>query len=503
MIVKKTFSTLLMALPLMAAMTSCSDNDVAGNAGNSKSYIGFDVQTSRKTRGTVSVLGTLQAHKQFKTYSYNTGTSTWADYVDGGILSQAGKSNPFENQVITYENGKWDYKPWKLWPQNEEKLTFLSYWAGQQDNTTEGAVVATPQRHDNKPLTIKFNQFTEANNQVDFLTAVSANYTEKENEGKVKVHFNHITTRLSFGVKLTKPINDAVGKEIQAFVTGVKLLHGAKYKLYSAGTYTFGKDTKLGSWSYEEADKAAKDIDTESILDKQTHTFGKFENQQGIKLDMGSTTAVDLFKGDVADGSKQYLFLIPPSDKNGIENEGDIVAQVTYKVAAGSDPTSANSQLNTYTADVALPKGTLKAGVAYRINFSLNVDGNVIKIDPEVKVENWDEDIEYTEAAQAIAPSNDPANILRAWNQLAKQNADVDQRYEYYLLKVNGTRPDEFDVSTGNTFKNGAIINVTFTDGKLLNELADDKIKLPAGFYLDKTETDKNWIRKKEPVVAP
>ena len=218
----------------------------------------------------------------------------------------------------------------------------------------------------------------------------------------MKVHFNHITTRLSFGVKLTKPINDAVGKEIQAFVTGVKLLHGAKYKLYSAGTYTFGKDTKSGSWSYEDADKAAKDIDTESILDKQTHTFGRFENQQGIKLDMGSTTAVDLFKGDVADGSKQYLFLIPPSDKNGIENEGDIVAQVTYKVAAGSDATSANSQLNTYTADVALPKGTLKAGVAYRINFSLNVDGNVIKIDPEVKVENWDEDTEYTEAAQAI-----------------------------------------------------------------------------------------------------
>ena len=106
MIVKKTFSTLLMALPLMAVMTSCSDNDVAGNAGNSKSYIGFDVQTSRKTRGTVSVLGTLQAHKQFKTYSYNTGTSTWADYVDGGNLSQTGKSNPFENQVITYENGK-------------------------------------------------------------------------------------------------------------------------------------------------------------------------------------------------------------------------------------------------------------------------------------------------------------------------------------------------------------------------------------------------------------
>ena len=65
MILKKTFSTLLMALPLMAAMTSCSDNDVAGNAGNSKSYIGFDVQTSRKTRGTVMDLNALKAKKNF------------------------------------------------------------------------------------------------------------------------------------------------------------------------------------------------------------------------------------------------------------------------------------------------------------------------------------------------------------------------------------------------------------------------------------------------------
>lgn len=76
MIVKKTFSTLLMALPLMAAMTSCSDNDVAGNAGNSKSYIGFDVSTSRKTRGTVMDLTALQGKQQFTVYSYITDDKT-------------------------------------------------------------------------------------------------------------------------------------------------------------------------------------------------------------------------------------------------------------------------------------------------------------------------------------------------------------------------------------------------------------------------------------------
>lgn len=103
MIVKKTFSTLLMALPLMAAMTSCSDNDVAGNAGNSKSYIGFDVPTSRKTRGTVMDLNALKAKKNFTIYSYVTDQQTWSDFVQAGNFDQTDKQNPFTGQVINYD----------------------------------------------------------------------------------------------------------------------------------------------------------------------------------------------------------------------------------------------------------------------------------------------------------------------------------------------------------------------------------------------------------------
>lgn len=111
MIVKKAFSTLLMALPLMAAMTSCSDNDVAGN---SKSYIGFDVQTSRKTRGTVMDLTALQGKQQFTVYSYITDDKTWDQYVDAGAFNQTDKENPFSGQLIKYTDGKWGYAPLKL-----------------------------------------------------------------------------------------------------------------------------------------------------------------------------------------------------------------------------------------------------------------------------------------------------------------------------------------------------------------------------------------------------
>lgn len=122
MIVKKTFSTLLMALPLMAAMTSCSDNDVAGN---SKSYIGFDVSTSRKTRGTVMDLTALQGKQQFTVYSYITDDKTWDQYVDAGAFNQTGKENPFSGQLIKYTDGKWGYAPLKLWPQAKKLLSFL------------------------------------------------------------------------------------------------------------------------------------------------------------------------------------------------------------------------------------------------------------------------------------------------------------------------------------------------------------------------------------------
>lgn len=512
MIVKKTFSTLLMALPLMAAMTSCSDNDVAGNAGNSKSYIGFDVSTSRKTRGTVMDLTALQGKQQFTVYSYITDDKTWDQYVDAGAFNQTGKENPFSGQLIKYTDGKWGYAPLKLWPQ-AKNITFLSYWAGDTDEQTDlGVKVVTPSTPDNAPLTLKLNQYADASKQLDFLAAVSPNYTETENEGKVKIHFNHITTRLSFGAKLTKPIGDPTTTELQAYVTGVKLLSAKSKKLYTGATYTFGKQSKFengvdgkkgGKWSYDGATAAAASIDTENILDKTTQNFGKF-NQNGIKLDMTTTNAVDLFKS--VGGKKQYLFLIPPADQDGITGTDDVVAQVTYCIASGSDANNANAQMNTYTADVALPKGALKAGVAYRINFSLNIDGNIIKIDPEVKVEDWVEDTEYTEAAQAIADGNTNDKILAAWNQLATQNAAPDSKYDFYFLTVKGTMPTELNLKTGGqNFKNGAIIQIKFTDGdgKLIGLKNANKLQLPDGCYLDETETDRNLIRKKEPVLVP
>ncbi len=500
MIVKKTFSTLLMALPLMAAMTSCSDNDVAGNAGNSKSYIGFDVQTSRKTRGTVMDLNALKAKKNFTIYSYVTDQQTWSDFVQAGNFDQTDKQNPFTGQVINYDenDNKWSYLPLKLWPQ-DKKITFLSYWAGDANEVTEAPAVSgnapkvvTPELSNNSALKLKLNQHKDASKQLDFLTAVSEDYTIDKNAGNVKVKFAHITTRLTFGAKIAKPIGDPTNTQFQAFVTGVKLLKTSR-RLFTGATYTFGKATKSGTWSYDNGVgiSADADIDTDNIFIKDNAKFGLFAANQGVALHMDKVEAKPLLQAD------KYLFLIPPHDQEGIKQAGDIIARVSYTIASGNTDLSPNNQKIEYTTDVALPVGTLKAGVAYRINFCLNVDGNIIKIDPAVEVEEWTE--ETHDAAEATAAT--VADIQTAWNQLAAQNANPDSKYEYYTINVEENMPTALDLSAGyNEFKPGAIINIQFKDGGKLKTLQEaGNLTLPDKYVLDDTEASdpRNLIRRK------
>lgn len=512
MVVKKKFSTLLMALPLIAAMTSCSDNDDARDAGNSKSYIGFDVQTSRKTRGTVMDLAALKANKQFTLYSYithdkddqtNTGKRTWAqlfDAANNGLFSDANQTalqNPFSGQVIKYDETKavWEYAPLKLWPQ-DKNITFLSYWAGDKDATTEsGAKVVTATTHTNAPLSLQLNQYTTAAKQLDFLTAVSADYTDAKNDGKVAITFNHITTRLSFGAKVAKPTGKADDTQFQAFVTGVKLLKKSS-SLYTGATYQFGKQSKFdgtdnaGKWTYGTSVKAIADISTDDIFLKNNEKFGLFDANQGVALDMETVTAKDLFK------TGEYLFLIPPHDQEGIKSENDIIAQVSYSIASGNNDVDPNKQLISYTTEVALPVGTLKAGVAYRINFSLNVDGNIIKIDPEIKVEDWVE--ETHDAAERTIENED--GIMAAWNELAEQNNNPDSKYEYYTIRVK-TAMDvnkELNLTGATVFKPGAIINIEFEGGGKLKNKVDGKFTLPDGYVLEETTDTRNLIRRKK-----
>ena len=523
MIVKKTFSTLLMALPLMAAMTSCSDNDVAGNVGNSKSYIGFDVQASRNTRGTVMDLDALKAKKQFTIYSYithdladqgGTAKKSWADLFDpanNSLFSDAKQKalqNPFSGQKISYDDVEdiWKYAPLKLWPQ-DRNITFLSYWAGDDNEVTEsGAKVATATTHDSAPLSLQLNQHTTAAKQLDFLVAVSEDYTDEKNDGKVKIVFDHITTRLSFGAKITKPIGNPDDTQFQAFVTGVKLLKKSS-KLYTGATYNFGKKSKFdgtdkaGKWTYASATKATADITTDDIFLKDNTKFGLFDANHGVALDMQTVKAKDLFQ------KNKYLFLVPPADQTGIQEKtgggnDDIIAEVSYSIASGNQDLDANKQLNHYTTEVALPVGTLKAGVAYRINFALNVDGNIIKIDPEVEVEDWTE----TEHDAAEMTVDSEAKILDAWNQLALQNK-TDEKYEYYTIKVN-TEMDadaEVNLTGANEFKAGAIISIEYKAGGKLENKTTGKFTLPNGYVLEKTKAGdtRNLIRKKKSTVAP
>lgn len=111
--------------------------------------------------------------------------------------------------------------------------------------------------------------------------------------------FAHITTRLTFGAKIAKPIGDPTNTQFQAFVTGVKLLKTSS-RLFTGATYTFGKATKSGTWSYDNGVgiSADADIDTDNIFIKDNAKFGLFAANQGVALHMDKVEAKPLLQTD-------------------------------------------------------------------------------------------------------------------------------------------------------------------------------------------------------------
>lgn len=493
MIMKIKFSTLLMSLPLLAAMTSCSEADVAeveSSIAGSKSYIGFNVQTQRTTRGPVQSSATLNKQNvKFAIYSVYTADKTWKQSIDEGKFNVKPKGdpvNPFnELTEIKYdEKTKWNAKELKLWPENG-KTTFIAFWPYLDNSPFTAATVSDP------PY-LYLSLTSDYNSNYDYLAATAADKSKTSNGGKLDIQFHHIMSRVEFAIKLEKDIDPAEWGNTKLRITGLSF-NGEKSKgLPSYSYYRFKPtaDGKPGVW--EQPYHSDYNYQMTSYMKPFVDYFKSQGGTAEKVADIGEITSAEYTK--LFDTDK-YMFVIPPSNDGITETTGAVVVELAYFLAFSEEGKDEHSRIER-KCHVSLPKGTLQPGKAYRFNLIINPVENLVQIDPELVVDGWGTEIPiYAEATAATV-----ADISTAWEELASQSHNADAKYIWYRLNVKAPKPDtEIDLTTvTKTFKNASTtIELVFSDGGLYAG-NQTKLKLPKGYYLDTTVMNKNLIRYRE-----
>lgn len=500
----KMLSKMLMVLPLMVAATSCSEGDVTmigtGDAiADGPRYINVDVQTQRNTRGGAveATVGELKKPgERFSIVSMYTGSKTWVETVEEGVFDINNNNNPFYSyNYVSWNNGKWTYKYIKEWPETGN-TTFFSYYGSPYyycfaDKSPEFTVY----------------QNSEADKMVDALFALSPDLNRAVNNGKVKINFKHILTRLDFKISLDKLVDKDVWGETKVFVNSL-YLDKSSTQLYDKARFVVGKTDRLGKapadgekpefcyWKpFDVATRFTTDYSLYNLLDMEYSYYKKY-----------NTTAVQPFRKERGEGpdddgfigpaplfkTGKYLFLLPPSN-DGIKGEQDVIVKIGYTIVQFGEDVHGLTKYK--ELKVALPKGSLKPGKAYLFNLIINPTEDLIKIVPTVQ--EWD-DLGEMHVAMATAAKAEKADIIDAWNKLVKQCKEKDQKYSYYVLKVDAPFPASgIDMSSAQIFsKPSALVKLVFNDDTVLADVKD-KITLPAGYYVDQTVKKENIIRYK------
>ena len=187
-IIKNSFNMknyCIFELAALAALTfaSCSSEnmeDLGGNQASQQVAIGFDGYLGRSavdSRGSESTTDAIKTD----------GFGVFGNYTSGSDVSYG--SGLFNNQSVTYKEGKWTYSPLKYWP-TEGHIDFLAYAPYVEGKTLTNT-------------SIDFTVEGDVTKQKDLLWANAKDQTKANNSGvnKVKFTFNHALAKIGYSLK--------------------------------------------------------------------------------------------------------------------------------------------------------------------------------------------------------------------------------------------------------------------------------------------------------------
>ena len=123
---------------------------------------------------------------------------------------------------------------------------------------------------------------------VDALFALSPDLNRGVNNGKVKINFKHILTRLDFKISLDKPVDKDAWGETKVFVNSLSI-DKASTKLVDKARFVVGQTDELGKapaasekpefcyWKpMDDATRFTRDFSLYSLLDTEYSYYKKY-----------------------------------------------------------------------------------------------------------------------------------------------------------------------------------------------------------------------------------
>ena len=486
------------ALPLLGMLSSCSESAVSEGSQNSRNAVQFSVTASKQTDTRATIVDNyLVKKKPFGLYAYYGGTK-WTTNTPPTTAP-----NFFNNQEVSHNGSGWTYSPLMFW--TDDYVSFFGYWPKEGGVTSASAVAGEMPKVD-------FTQKMDASNMVDFIVS---NATDKtKNDGTINLEFNHVLTRLNFFARSDRDLSTTSTK---IYITGLRVLgstDNTASRFYNNATFVLGDGGTDGDghWLVGNSDSPTLEttnLDVSGILKKENVSSTAIDkitsaaytasavpvDAQGLNTELLSTVTStdqdDVDANGAATVRQNYLFMIPPRGKAGIEDK-DIMVELDYDVV------TENPDINGLVAHnvgkrVSLKAGTLVQGKAYNIIFTVGL--NVVNVD--VNVADWDTD-EIVNAPEVDAKTSDEVGIIAAWKNLndikASLKAGDKEAANYFVLNVEKMPTDQLDLRTKvdanatdiSAFDLGDQVELLFGDADGKNTKYGLGASVPNGWFYDK-----------------
>lgn len=368
---KKQF---LFGMAAVAALCSCSNNEVLEAPESLKTPIAFGTYVGSNVNGRAAItdidaMKTGTNHNDngqvqnidtgFGVFAYYTGQQTWS------AASSSATPNFMYNQEVKYRSTAWEYSPLKYWPNNNnDKISFYAYAPYTAATASTGATSNSNQNITTfsnnsatgaptvtyyvNPEDIKAQQdlvyaalnTTGTNQNQDLSKQTSVNSAAITTGQKVTFDFKHALARIGFNVQtLIDAANnvatgntpgsdtgkdyetDGSGKPLTIVkVTKVQL----KGKFYSSGEL----DLVAGTWSNRTTPGTESTFElnykaTANTADITNSTDSNFDNQVAEKV---ITSKKQLNAKD------SYIMVIPQEFETDNSNQGNLTIIVNYDV---------------------------------------------------------------------------------------------------------------------------------------------------------------------------
>lgn len=343
---------LLVLVTCLLSLTACTSDDWTGAGGNGENAIRFSAYTTALKPGS----GAHTRNAETNPASLKASGFGIMAYQSVGDYDPSAASTEFymEDQQVTWNGSAWTYSPTKYWPAgNSHKLSFFAY--GPYGATGVSLV------KDSKEPKLSVALPPDQKKTVDLVTAATRNLGSDQSSSPVTFTFKHVMAAVKMKAKASA---DLTGNgQVQLHVTGLKLKHTDK--LPAAGTYhmhtgNWGEFTGYLSGIYDLGDAANGILNRDPAIDA---------------VDVSDAAGVDLF-------GTNTLYLIPINGVTGSAAEGEVQAEVSFKLRTRSDGISNDWVESSKTLTVNFPARGFKQGSLTSYTFTIGL--NEIKVSADI-----------------------------------------------------------------------------------------------------------------------